>query len=384
MSRADVEWLLATHENGHGPVDWSDENQRKRIGIDLRGADLCEVDLSNLPLACLCAGLTWEEWLNTTEGQRQMASVLMERADLRRAHLEGANLRWSQMKGAYLNEAYMKHACFSGAQMESISLYKAQLEAVDFYKTHLEGASIYKAILGRANLTGAYLHEADLTKVMLGDDMSIGPRLVDVQWGNAILSTVQWSQVKMLEDEYIARHKKQNGAEKDINKLIEDLEKAVRANRQLASALQNQGLNEVATYFAYHAQVLQKRSLRFQMAQYAIAVRERLKILGAWLFSWFLFLLAGYGYRPGRSIMAYLVIIFGFASAYYVFGHLPPFPDALVFSLMSFHGRGFFPSLSGETNLHNPLVILAAIEAVIGLFIEISFIATFTKRFLGS
>src|SRR5437016_2827225 len=24
LSRADVEWLLATHENGQGPVDWND------------------------------------------------------------------------------------------------------------------------------------------------------------------------------------------------------------------------------------------------------------------------------------------------------------------------------------------------------------------------
>jgi hypothetical protein len=27
LSRADVEWLLATHENGCGPVDWSDEGR---------------------------------------------------------------------------------------------------------------------------------------------------------------------------------------------------------------------------------------------------------------------------------------------------------------------------------------------------------------------
>lgn len=44
---------------------------------------------------------------------------------------------------------------------------------------------------------------------------------------------------------------------------------------------------------------------------------------------------------------------------------------------------GFFPSLSSETNLHNPLVMLAAAEAIVGLLIEISFIATFTQRFLG-
>ena len=51
LSRADVEWLLATHENERGPVDWSDQHQRKRYGIDLRGADLRQVDLRELPLA---------------------------------------------------------------------------------------------------------------------------------------------------------------------------------------------------------------------------------------------------------------------------------------------------------------------------------------------
>lgn len=108
-----------------------------------------------------------------------------------------------------------------------------------------------------------------------------------------------------------------------------------------------------------------------------------MKTFASYFLSLFLNLLAGYGYRPGRSLLWYLVIIFGFATAYFAFGHLPLFPDALVFSLTSFHGRGFFPSLGNETTLHNPLVVLAAIEAVVGLFIEISFIATFTQRFFG-
>src|SRR2546423_12349225 len=43
LKRADVEWLLATHENGLGPVDYSDEAQRDRVGIDLRGADLRQI-----------------------------------------------------------------------------------------------------------------------------------------------------------------------------------------------------------------------------------------------------------------------------------------------------------------------------------------------------
>jgi hypothetical protein len=54
--------------------------------------------------------------------------------------------------------------------------------------------------------------------------------------------------------------------------------------------------------------------------------------------------------------------------------------EALVLSLSSFHGRGFFPS---TISLGDPLAIIAAAEAVIGLFIELLFIATFSRRFLG-
>src|SRR5260370_39553132 len=57
LSRADVEWLLATHQNGGGPVDWRDESQRRRDGVDLRGADLHEGGLSYLPLTRLRDGL---------------------------------------------------------------------------------------------------------------------------------------------------------------------------------------------------------------------------------------------------------------------------------------------------------------------------------------
>jgi hypothetical protein len=45
------------------------------------------------------------------------------------------------------------------------------------------------------------------------------------------------------------------------------------------------------------------------------------------------------------------------------------------------HGRGFFQPVQ---SLGDPVAILAAGEAVIGLLIEISFIATFTQRFFGS
>jgi len=109
-----------------------------------------------------------------------------------------------------------------------------------------------------------------------------------------------------------------------------------------------------------------------------------------WLFSWSLALLAGYGYHPGRSVFWYLATIGGFAFAYF---HLSPGENvplsplgSLVFSLTSFHGRGFFPggSPGHSLTLDDPITVLAALEAVSGLLIEISFIATFTQRFFGS
>jgi len=109
----------------------------------------------------------------------------------------------------------------------------------------------------------------------------------------------------------------------------------VRAYRQLAAQLRAQGMNEVADRFLYRAQQLQRRVLLRQGR------------LGAWLFSWVLALLAGYGYRPGRTVFWYLATVVSFAVAYYLLGpaqgHTFQPDGALVFSVTSFHGRGFFP-----------------------------------------
>jgi len=53
---------------------------------------------------------------------------------------------------------------------------------------------------------------------------------------------------------------------------------------------------------------------------------------------------------------------------------------AFIISINSFHGRGFFPAGFLPTL---PMSVCAACEAIIGLTIEISFIATFTQRYFG-
>ncbi len=372
LSRADVEWLLATHENGPGPVDWSDESQRERTGLDLRGADLRRVDLQNLPLACTLADVSWQEREDLTQGERTMAALLLEHADLKGAHLEHARLSYAHMERADLREAHLEEANLSGVDLEGAYLRRTYLQGANLFNAHLDETFLWEARLEGAYLRGTHLDGALLSNIILCDEKRIGPWLADVRWGDVDLAVVRWSQMKMLGEEYQARQKKQDGKPKDAATRLNEYETAVRANRQLATVLSAQGLNEEAAHFAYHAQKLQR-----------VVCRRRKKI-GLYLFSGFLYVLAGYGYRPGRSVVAYLLVIGLFATAYALLGQTvhPSFSPlaALIFSITSFHGRGFFP---GGIPLDNPITVLAALEAIMGLIIEISFIATFTQRYFA-
>lgn len=479
LSRADIEWLLATYGFGHSASDG-----QKPWRLDLRGADLRYIDLHALPLARLRGSLTREEWEDATEEQRAAAAVLLTGADLSEAHLEeadligvhlekvalheahlekadlararleraflarvhlkeadlseahlekadlsevqlqGATLKWTHLEQAYLNgarlektdlsgarlekaylseahleqadlsEAFLEESYLSGAYLQGADLRGAHLEGAYLNEAHLEGAALYKAHLQRtflykAHLEGAKLSSTDImasakfaagrrTKDVLlktaaeSGEQHIGPSLADAQWGNVNLAVVKWSQVDMLGDEYEARQATSEGKTKNSATRLEEYEAAVRANRQLAVALRAQGLDEEGARFAYRAQFVQRIVLRRQGK------------FGQYLFSLLLDLLAGYGYRPGRSVMAYLVVIFGFMSLYLITAHGSAihlrWDEALVLSVSSFHGRGFFLQ---DVTLGDPFVRLAAAEAVLGLLIEVIFIATFTQRFFG-
>lgn len=472
LSRADVEWLLTTHEKGRSLTASSDEQEEDRWGLDLRGADLRYADLHALPLARLRGSLTRKEWDEATAEQRAAAAVLLtgadlsqahlekaeligahlekvslheahleqanlarahlqraflarahlkeadlseahlEQADLSQAHLQSATLRRSHLEQAYLSGAHLEKADLSEARLEQVYLSEAHLEGAILSEAHLEegylsGAYLQKADLSMTHLEGAYLNEAhledtflyrahlertflykahlegarlsrthikevQLKKAVESGEQHIGPSLADAQWGNVNLAVVQWSQVEMLGDEYEARQTTRNGRRKNSATRLEEYEAAVRANRQLAVALRAQGLDEEAARFAYRGQLLQR-----------IVLRRQGKFL-QYLFSLLLDLLAGYGYRPGRSIMAYLVVIFSFMGLYLLSAHGAAahlsWDEALVLSVSSFHGRGFFLQ---NVALGDAFARLAAAEAVLGLVIEVSFIATFTQRFLG-
>jgi uncharacterized protein YjbI with pentapeptide repeats len=392
LNRADVEWLLATHDDGRGhtgPIVWLGEREWRHDGLDLRGADLCGVDLSNLPLTRLLASLRHAEWASATPEQRARAAIHLSGCNLRETHLEGANLRDAHLEGARLDNAYLQGARLRGAHLEGASLPYTRLDDAylpDVWLGGLRAGDSRMAVL-RERVPGlpASLPPTDLRHVFFSsttnlEDLHLGAgatgwaTLADIHWGGVNLAVVRWATVQALGDERLARAQRdERGQAKTAAQRLEDLYGAVRANRQLATTLRAQGLNEEADRFGYRAQVLQRSVLRRQRKP------------AAYTFSLFLDALAGYGYRPLRSLLVYLAVIFTFAAAYWLLGagaglRLSP-PAALVFSVSSFHGRGFFPGPA--LALDSGVTELAAAEAVIGLLIEISFIATFTQRFFA-
>jgi hypothetical protein len=108
------------------------------------------------------------------------------------------------------------------------------------------------------------------------------------------------------------------------------------------------------------------------MVQHGKKLRQRGQALGAWLFSWFLFLLAGYGYKPIRSFLVYLLAIVGFAALYLGLDSDLAWYEAVVLSMNALHGRGF---LAKTISPSDQLSIASAIEAFVGLLIEVTFIA---------
>lgn len=457
LTRADIEWLLATHvsKGKRGPVDWGDVYDRERDGVDLRGALLQHVDLAGLPLARMLGGLGRKERDSASVEQRQAAAIHLELANLHDTHFEDAVLSDAHLEGARLagtfghrthmertklTEAHLEGADCSYARFDEAGLVRAHFEGANLFRAHLDrsdareahfaGASLIRTHLEGAWLDGAsfageavssqvmqrmfasgvhlaqelspadlrevFFDEAtDLRQVVLGEKRRGFVLLGDIRWDGVNVVSTDWSRVDMLGDERVARQRRPlEGRKKARDTRLLEFEAAVRANRQLAIALRTQGLNEAADRFAYRAQLCQR----------AVLVRRYyyLRYLG----SAFLDVISGYGYRPLRSVATYVATIAVFAAFYWcvtnhvsltfgLFTHVimwlgmqPPTAspnhlqgyEAMVVSMTSFHGRGFFQPVQSPGD---KVAILAAIEAAIGLLLEITFIATFTQRFFA-
>ena len=351
-TRGEVAWIMAEH-------GWSGQEDEYTVKYtlipqgrtaeraNLRGAWMAEIDLSGTLLRR--ADLRGANLVRARLAQIDLVDADLSGADLGYADLTGANLTWANLTGAHLREANLSTA----------RLIFATLNGAGFARCDLRGAVLRHARMDAATLLGNVTLDSHT-------------QLRDIAWNGAALTQIDWARIQRLGDEDDAQY---NSAEHGGRKatLPPRWEGAARTYQQLAVVLRAQGISDPAARFAYRSQVLQRRVLRQQ--------RHYLRASGSWLLD----LISGYGYKPLRSLITYLLVIGVFALGYYLLGgavspNLSPL-DALIFSVTSFHGRGF---AAGEAvSLHNPLTILAAGEAVLGLLIEIVFIATFTQRFFS-
>jgi uncharacterized protein YjbI with pentapeptide repeats len=368
-------------------VYWLAERVRRPSFVDspnvwdlhLEGAILNEAHLEGADLRYAHLDRASLLWAHLTEAD--LGGAVLWQAGLSFAHLEGANLseaspgaNWgvgANLERAFLGEAHLERANLSGAQLDRASLSGAQLEGTDLSKAHLEGADLQRVTVdNKTNLAEAVLDK----RTHLGD----------IHWGSlggVDLTQISWSGVTRLGEETSLRAEWQwlddptlsthaRAYSRDLKTGI--YESAIRAYRQLATQLRAQGMSEPADRFLYRAQVCQRRVdlRRFRLPQY--------------LGSLFLDLISGYGYKPVRSFITYILVILGFAAAYFALGganrQTLSWNEAIVISMTAFHGRGFFSSVFQPGDVQ---AAVAAVEAFIGLLIEIVLIATFTQRFFA-
>ena len=295
-------------------------------GVDLEGADLRGVDL--------------------------------EGANLRRANLRGANLRGANLRKADLVDANLCEADVTKADLQGANLFKADFRKANFYKADLQGASFVRAKLAGANLSHAVFGmRTDLGEAKLGDQDLGHMSDADTIWNDVILASADWS--ALLEGVRL-------GDDRQEEALV-----AARANQQLALALRAQGLNAEASELDYRARMWRLRDLW----------QKRRTHFPAFVISGLVFLVSGYGYRPIHSFGAYAATILVFMGLYLLNSHFVAphltWDEALVLSMSSFHGRGFF---SSTISLGDTYARLSVVEAFIGLLIEATLIATFTQR----
>jgi uncharacterized protein YjbI with pentapeptide repeats len=212
LTRADLEWLLTTHENGRGPVDWADETQRTRWGLDLRGVDLTKVNLSNLPLARTRFGLLPEEAAalgfpspdNPLSRSNLPIETKLENADLRGAYLEGALLDLANCIGARMIETKLERATLRYATLPG-EMTRADARGAVFTRAGgftcrahdalLDDTDFSEASLNAAEFTGASLHRAKLTRSRLEGAVLDGAHLegADLTEAEALSASLKYA-----------------------------------------------------------------------------------------------------------------------------------------------------------------------------------------------
>ncbi len=384
-NKAEAEQILRTFHFSQtlNPFDLSE--------LHLEGAVLTQAHLerANLRGAHLDGAILSEARLEEAD----LAGAHLEKADLMGAHLEKANLREAHLEKANLREASLCEAIVVKAELCESDLTKANLQRANLFdadlregvfdEADLRGASLVKAKLHRANLSRTLFDvETNLADAEMGDRKCGFVSVIDTTWNGVNLASVDWS----------ALFPERWWRPRSGGKLGDDqlgLRTSARAHRQLALALRSQGLNAEASELDYRAHIRTGKDLRPKARPkgFRPSLAHFAAYLPAYLASCLAYVVCGYGYRLWRCFAFYVGVVLLFSFIYWLipYGYgahssplrLPWWPQALILSFTSFHGRGFLPSEVTASVWHGTAAVG---EAIVGLLLEATLIATFTQR----
>jgi hypothetical protein len=276
-------------------------------------------------------------------------------------------------------------AIISGIPLKGLYLHQANLHETIFYDSDLSGAHLERSDLSGADLRACQMNEATrLDHILINEHTLLG----DIRWNGTPLSRVNWTaiqhgqELRLGDEDLIASSGDgvTDGTPKTHAERIQAIRNVIRAYQGLGYALRAQNLRKEASQCRLRERRLERRS-------YFLAGGPGGALAG--FGSWLLDVVSGYGEIPARTFGAYVLVIGLFAGLNFILTNTEKvgssvaplsWDEALVLSLTSFHGRGFFP---GYLQLNDWIARVGATEAVIGLFIELVFIATFSRRFLA-
>lgn len=345
LSRADIEWMI---------IAFSHEKDEQLKGLDcinLGKADLHDIDLSGLWfIDCfrfIYANLQNAKFNSVAYISSSIGGSFLSRE---RVTLPGMHVWRTQLIGADFRGANLRGASFLGADLFDCDMRDTALDGADFTDAKLIGVKLCGALFDDETRFGVWA---------LGSGKSFAS-LGDVHWGGVDLTSARWDTLAVLGDEEQLRQDQSDAT----------LAAVERAYRQVARQLREQGLSATADRFAYRALMFHRRVLWRQ------GFWSKFASVGAQLIE----MTSGYGYMVYRAIATYVVLIVAFGLVYLLMDRGLSLLEAVIISITAFHGRGF---IATTFQIGSPLAVVSAVETMLGLVVEICFIASFTQRHLN-
>jgi hypothetical protein len=241
--------------------------------------------------------------------------------------------------------AYFERADFSG-----MYITMRNFTDCNFREANFAGARLYKVGFDFSNLDEADFEDIILERVDLRRVHSAnGMRLYHALYDGALLPNERILGERCIYELEYPR----------------DLNKALDTYHGLTKVFREYGHATTASLY-YEREMNIRRELATGLAK-------------VWLI--ILWAICGYGERPMRTFVTFLVIIFGYASLYVVDGGPTPdhnnFPEALYFSVVTFTSLGY-----GDISPVGFSRLLAASEALLGVFMISLFVVVFCRRMM--